>query len=108
MDPRLWQLLEMPPADLYIRRVWLSHEGSTLTLECEAVCKDYPDGRVFQIAFQHCRDIHWQSVGPVNGNVTPQALGMYLGERDHNKPAVVYTGDTEMTVLYHDVMVQTA
>ena len=106
MDPRLWRLLNTEPGELYILDVHVLHAGSTLEIECEAKNSVYPNGKIYRITFKNCRDIHWQAMNPDNDNEVAQALGIYLGEQQHNKPAVVYTGETEMSVLYSEIMVQ--
>jgi hypothetical protein len=105
MDPRLWKLLDLSPGALYIQNVHLSHNESTLTLDCRAISDAYPKGRAFQIMFKNCRDVRWQAVDPHANESMPQALGLYLGEEEHHKPAVVYTGSTEMTVLYNELVI---
>ncbi len=106
MDPRLWELLNLPPGSVYIEHVYLSHVGSTLTLNCKAFGEAYPKGKPFQIQFRNCRDIRWEAVDPNAGEEAAEALGVYLGEHAHHKPAVVYTGATEMTVLYNEINVR--
>lgn len=103
MDPRLWQLLNTAPGELFIRRMWLSHNNNTLTLECEAVNDVYPNGMTFELQFKNCRDIRWQSMSAASIQEHLQALGFYLGEQAHHKPAVVYTGESEMSVLYQEL-----
>lgn len=105
MDPRLWQLVNLTPGELYVQNVKISHIESTLTLECRAFHNTYPKGKAINITFKNCRDIRWQAVDPHAGEEAAQALGVYLGEQQHGKPAVVYTGATEMSVLYNEIMI---
>lgn len=104
MDPRLWQQLNMSPGELFIRHISLSHKDSTLTLECEAVSNSAAKRRQFRLEFVNCRDIRWQSLDAHSDEMV-KALGLYLGEESHRKPAVVYTGAVEMSVLYRSVRI---
>lgn len=103
MDPRLWQLVDLPPGDLYVRHVQLDHETGTLALECEVFYPDYGDSQTFQLRFKKCRGIRWEAMDTDAGEAAAHALGIYLGEQSHTKPAVVYTGANEMSVLYQEV-----
>jgi hypothetical protein len=104
MDPRLWQILDTPPGDLYIRHISLSDHGKSVMVDCEAFNVAYPNGKKFRLTFAHCRDVHWQASDPMaHRDGQMQALGVYLGEERHSKAAVVYTGDTEMSVLYNEI-----
>lgn len=105
MDPRLWQWLNSPPGELFIRSIALSHTSSTLTLECEAYSDVYPGGKTFRLRFMNCRDIRWQAMDTHPEGERIQALGMYLGEHSHHRPAVMYTGAVEMSVLYSKVQI---
>lgn len=102
MDPRLWEWLNMPPGELFIRRIALSHKNSTLTLECEAISEKTAKRRAFHLQFVNCRDIRWQALDVHDGE-SVKALGVYLGEGSHGKPAVLYTGLAEMSVLYSEI-----
>jgi len=106
MDPRLWELLSLPPGSVYIRDVRLCHTNSTVIVDCDAVTDADPNGTSFQLTFKNCRDVHWEAVDPYSKDELVQAFGVYLGEEAHNKPAVIYTGITEMTVLYDEVQVR--
>jgi hypothetical protein len=106
MDPRLWQILNTVPGELYIREISLSHQGKSLILDCETFNETHPNGRRFRLTFSRCRDVHWQASNPhPEGDEVAQALGVYLGEELHMKPAVVYTGGTEMSVLYDEIRI---
>lgn len=107
MDPRLWQTVNLTPGELYVQNVKISHVESTLTLECKAFHDTYPKGKNIYITFKNCRDIRWQAVDPHAGEEAMQALGIFLGEHCHGKPAVVYTGATELSVLYNEVRIST-
>ncbi|MEL7235463.1 MAG: hypothetical protein AAGK74_13260, partial [Chloroflexota bacterium] len=103
MDPRLWELLRLPPGALYIQNVRLCHEGSTVIVDCTAITDENPRGQNFQINFKNCRNVQWEAMDPYNTEANVQAFGVFLGEQSHNKPAIIYTGMTEMSVLYDSV-----
>jgi hypothetical protein len=105
MDPRLWEMLNSPPGELFIRRISLLCEGQSLEVECETFNDSHPHGKKFRMVFSNCRDIRWESSDPYMQKPEVQAFGMYLGEELHGKPAVVYTGGTEMSVLYDEVYI---
>ncbi len=103
MDPRLWQLLNVPPGSVYVNNMNLCPKNSTLTVDCRALSDTYPKGKSFEIQFSHCRDVRWQAVNPGGSDEVVEALGLFLGEEGYNKPAVVYTGGIEVSVYYGDV-----
>jgi hypothetical protein len=104
MDPRLWELLNTPPGTLYINNISLSQQGKSVIIDCETFNDAYPNGKCFRLRFSHCRDLHWQASDPMRpDDAAAEALGVYLGEQLHGKPAVVYTGGTEMSVLYNSI-----
>lgn len=105
MDPRLWQLLNLSPGDFYIRNVQLNNGGSTLAIDCTIVNETHPKGKDARLHFMNCRDIRCQVLDPTFREEVVQALGVYLGEQSHTKPAVLYTGITEMSVLYDEIAV---
>ncbi len=105
MDPRLWELLKAEPGVLYIREAKFVPKGSQLSLDCEYINNTHPRGRSFELTFKHCRDIRWQVMDPTTNAEAVEALGLYLGEQSHTKPAVVYTGVTEVMVLYSELSI---
>lgn len=107
MDPRLWQLLNLPTGSVYIHNIQLSHKNSTVILDCYAQTEMAQKDKPFKLIFTHCRDVQWQAVDPNSGSDIVQAVALYLGEKMGNKPAVVYTGSTEMSIIYDDVIVET-
>ncbi|MEM6283382.1 MAG: hypothetical protein AAF787_14400 [Chloroflexota bacterium] len=105
MDPRLWELLRLPPGTLYIHNVHLQHSESTVIVDCQAITDDTPRGKTFQINFKNCRNVQWEAIDPYSTDKNVQAYGVFLGEQSHSKAAIIYTGLTEMSVLYDSVNV---
>jgi len=103
MDPRLWELVGLYDADVYIQATTLHEGGSTVMVACHAVNDTFPNGKAFTIIFRECKELQCQVLNPNSKADLVQALGMYLGEANYAKPAVVYTGSAEMHVKYNNV-----
>jgi hypothetical protein len=57
----------------------------------------------YQILFSKCRDVRLTHTGdaPQVASESP-LIGILLGQRSHQSPAVITTDDFELSILYHD------
>ncbi|MFZ4814380.1 MAG: hypothetical protein ACOYL5_07585 [Phototrophicaceae bacterium] len=98
MDPRLWALLNTAAGEVFLRRIWLDCAANVLVLECNLTANGHQNS--FRLRFTDCRDLHWQANMPDTSGGDLPALGLFLGQARHHRAAVIYTGGTEMSVLY--------
>ncbi len=93
-----YKLLGLGGFTSLITNVKVSSWGNEVSIECVY----NPEERLpYVLAFKDCRDIGWTVHDEEEvGELEAEFFGIYLGEPEHRKPAVITTDIFEISILY--------
>jgi hypothetical protein len=103
----IYQLLGVPPLDLYVEEVYLSLSSRKVLFGC--IYDVVEQRRPFQLVFQGCREIKWEVYQDIDSEESCTWLvGILLGMPDYQKPAIITTDHFEIHLLYERWKLETA
>jgi hypothetical protein len=107
MDILKWSGTEPQNHIFIIKAVSVSAWGSEVVIEgadgISANADDFPEKNVYSIQFKGCKNITWDMLEPDEENLQDDIAdpkGFDLGEENYKKPAILYCGFFELSILY--------
>jgi len=100
----VFNILGMPLGGLFVTEFRLKQWGKEL--EVHFRYNPHTDDKPFTLRFKDCSSIHWEEVGSEidEENTVADVIGSKIGEKGHQKPAIITTDLFTLIVTYGELI----